>query len=651
MSTTARADDFYTGNRPPLLPSPLIKLPLGAVRPEGWIRQQMELMAEGFSGRLTEISQWCRFDGSAWASAKGEGEFGWEELPYWLRGFTALAYVLQDQRLIAEAQRWIDPILSSQDAEGWFGPRANRERPDLWPNMVAMFALRSHYEATGDERVIPLMTKYFRWQMTLPIERYLPESWQKWRGGDNLDSIYWLYNHTGEAWLLDLARLNHERTADWAGGIPTWHGVNITQGFREPGEYYQQTHDVRYLKATERNYDTAIGEYGQAPGGMFGADENCRPGYTDPRQAAETCSMAEIMNSFEMLLAITGDPAWADRCEEVAFNSLPASQMPDYKGLHYLTAPNMVQLDKENKSPGVQNGGCMLAYNPHDYRCCQHNIAFAWPYFAERLWMATPGNGLAAVFYAPSEVKARVGKGAEVRITETTDYPFGETVEFRLAMAGTAQFPLMLRIPAWCERARIKVNGKAVKLATRPSSWATLKRIWHDDDVVTLEFPMAIRVKTWEKNKSAVSVYRGPLAYSLRIGERWARFGGTDEWPAFEVFPTTPWNYGLVLDARDPDASFEVHRKPGALAKQPFDVNAAPIEITAKARKIPAWQMEGGLVGQLQQSPAKSAEPVETITLIPMGCARLRISAFPIVGDGADAHEWKAASQEVTTLQ
>ena len=275
-----------------------------------------------------------------------------------------------------------------------------------------------------------------------------------------------------------------------------------------------------------------------------------------------------------------------------------------------------------------------------------------WPLMnLVRLWMATSGNGLAAVFYAPSEVKARVGKGAEVRITETTDYPFGETVEFRLAMAGTAQFPLMLRIPAWCERARIKVNGKAVKLATRPSSWATLKRIWHDDDVVTLEFPMAIRVKTWEKNKSAVSVYRGPLAYSLRIGERWARFGGTDEWPAFEVFPTTPWNYGLVLDARDPDASFEVHRKPGALAKQPFDVNAAPIEITAKARKIPAWQMEGGLVGQLQQSPAKSAEPVETITLIPMGCARLRISAFPIVGDGADAHEWKAASQEVTTLQ
>jgi len=633
MPTTTRANDFYTGNRAPLLPSPLIELPIGAVRPEGWLRHQMELMAQGFSGRLTEISQWCRFDGSAWASPKGEGEFGWEELPYWLRGFSALAYVLQDQRLIAEAQRWIDPILSSQDAEGWFGPRANRERPDLWPNMVAMYALRSHYEATGDERVIPLMTKYFRWQMTLPIERYLPESWQKWRGGDNLDSIYWLYNRTGEAWLLDLARLNHERTADWAGGIPTWHGVNITQGFREPGEYYQQTRDSRYLKATERNYETVIGEYGQAPGGMFGADENCRPGYTDPRQAAETCSMAEIMNSFEMLLTITGDTAWADRCEEVALNSLPASQTPDYKGLHYLTAPNMVQLDKENKSPGLQNGGCMLAYDPHGYRCCQHNVAFGWPYFAERLWMATPGNGLAAVFYAPSEVKARVGKGTEVRISETTDYPFGETVEFRLAMAETAQFPLMLRIPGWCEGARIKVNGKVVKLATRPSSWATLKRTWRNGDVVTLELPMAIRVKTWEKNKSAVSVYRGPLAYSLRIGERWSRFGGTDEWPAFEVFPTTPWNYGLVVDARDPAASFEVHRRPGPLAKQPFDINAAPIEIAAKARKIPAWQMEGGLVGQLQQSPVKSAEPVETVTLIPMGCARLRISAFPTIAE------------------
>jgi hypothetical protein len=497
--------------------------------------------------------------------------------------------------------------------------------------MLALYALRAYYDVTRDRRVITLMTKYFRWQMALPLERFLPGSWQKWRGGDNLDSIYWLYNRTGAEWLLDLARVNHERTADWAGGIPTWHGVNLSQGFREPAEYYQQTRDARYLAAAVRNYDRVMGEYGQVPGGMFGADENCREGYRDPRQAAETCSMAEFMHSFEMLLRITGDPVWADRCEEVAFNSLPASQTPDYRGLHYLTAPNMVQLDQENHSPGVQNGGCMLAYNPHDYRCCQHNIAFGWPYLARSLWMATPGNGLAAALYAPCQVTAQVGDGARVRIREETDYPFGEVVEFRMSAPKPARFPLSLRIPAWCARARIKVNGKAMQVAAAPSSWAKVQRTWRDGDVVRLELPMAVRVKLWDKNQGAASVSRGPLTYSLKIGQKWARFGGTDEWPAFEVFPTTPWNYGLVLDARRPAKSFAVTKKAGPLASQPFDIAAAPIELTVKARRIPAWGLDNGLCATLPPSPVNSHEPVETVTLIPMGCARLRISAFPVV--------------------
>ncbi|UCH35389.1 MAG: glycoside hydrolase family 127 protein [Armatimonadota bacterium] len=645
MPSTTRANDFYVGNRAPLLPSPLIKLPAGSVRPEGWLRHQLDLMAQGFSGRLIDISQWCRFEGSAWADAKGNGEFGWEELPYWLKGFTSLAYALHDERLIAEAQRWLEPIIASQDADGYFGPRVNREAPDLWPNMIALYALRTHYEATADERVISLMTKYFRWQAALPIERFLPGSWQQWRGGDNLDSIYWLYNRTGESWLLDLARVNHERTADWTGGIPTWHGVNVCQGFREPGEYYQQSGDRRYLQATQRNYDTIMREYGQVPGGMFGADENCRPGYTGPRQAAETCSMAELMHSSEMLARITGDPLWADRCEEVAFNSLPASQTPDYKGLHYLTAPNMVQLDRENKSPGLQNAGCMLAYDPTSYRCCQHNIAFAWPYFAEHLWMATPSNGLAAVLYAPSEVTAKAGPGAEVRIAETTDYPFGETVEFRLATNRPAQFPLLLRVPGWCERPRVEINGEPLEVLAHPSCWIAIERTWRDGDVLRLTLPMTVRVRVWEQNNNAVSVSRGPLTYSLRIGERWARYGDSDEWPAYEVFPTTPWNYGLIVDMQNPARSFEVIEKPGPLPGQPFDVEAAPVQLSAKARRIPEWRMDGGLVGELQMSPAKTSEAVESVTLVPMGCGRLRIAAFPTVSDGPDAHEWVAAPE------
>ncbi|HUW19530.1 MAG TPA: beta-L-arabinofuranosidase domain-containing protein [Sedimentisphaerales bacterium] len=652
MPPADKTNSFYVSNRPPLEPSPLIKLPIGSIKAKGWLRRQLELETEGTIGHLTELSKWCKAEGNAWLSPEGEGHSGWEELPYWLKGFGDLGYVLKDERIIKEARVWIEGILSSQREDGWFGPRLNLTkqggRPDLWPNMIALNCLQSYYEYTGDKRVLCLMTNYFRWQLSVPDADFLPASWQKRRAGNNLESVYWLYNRTGEKWLLDVAQKIHEHTDNWTDGIASWHGVNIAQCFRQPGVYYVQAKDPRFIRAAERNYETVMGLYGQVPGGMFGADENCRKGYDDPRQGAETCSIVEFMHSFEMLLKITGNPLWADRCEYAAFNSFPASRPPNLKGLHYLTAPNMIQLDRHNKSPGVQNRGCMLAYSayPETYRCCQHNVSHGWPYYAEELWLATPDNGLCASLYCACEVEARVGDGTTVKIVETTEYPFSEKVTLKISTPRQVRFPLYLRIPRWCREPKIKVNGKPVEGAFEPLSYAVIEREWASGDAVEIEFPARIAVYVWEKNKKSVSVNRGPLTFSLKIGEKWVRYDGnstnsrkwvecgdTYKWPAYEVYPTTPWNYGLVVDPVNPANCFEVVRRPGPVAGQPFTPEAAPIELRAKARKLPEWTLDNlGLVGKLPDSPVRSEAPIETVTLIPMGCARLRISAFPTTG-------------------
>jgi hypothetical protein len=169
-----------------------------------------------------------------------------------------------------------------------------------------------------------------------------------------------------------------------------------------------------------------------------------------------------------------------------------------------------------------------------------------------------------------------------------------------------------------------------------------IKRQWANGDVVKLQLPMRLTGKTWDKNHHAVSVNFGPLSFSLKIDERWSRFGSNPTWPEFEVFPSTPWNYGLVLNNRTADASFKIVRKPMGPAADPFTQAGTPIEIRAPAKRIPAWQIDSdGLAGKLQDSPVKSDEPTETITLIPMGAARLRISMFPVVGHGSDAVDWK----------
>jgi hypothetical protein len=662
--TTAKYD-HYVANRAPLAPSPVVRLPMGAVRAAGWLKRQLELQADGFHGHLTEISGFLNKKNNAWLSKTGQGERGWEEVPYWFKGFLGCAYLLDEERMIQEANVWIEGALNSQQEDGWFGPDKGRTgaatdlkgRDDLWPNMIMLFCLQTYYERTSDPRVLKLMEEYFRYLSTVPEEKFLGGYWPAMRGGDQLYSILWLYNITGQPWLLDLAHKTHRRTARWdtvtdtpGREIVNWHNVNIAQAFREPAVYWMLSQNAGHLAATEQVWGKIRELYGQVPGGMFGADENTRPGYNGPRQAIETCGIAEEMLSDGLLISMTGDPAWAERCEKAAFNSYPASMTADLKALRYLTAPNQPQSDHTNKAPGVQNGGPMFHMNPHDHRCCQHNSGHSWPYFTQHLWYAAPGNGLAAYLYAPCEVQAQVADGVTAKIVEDTRYPFEEQITFKVSLPETAAFPLYLRIPAWCDQAQLTLNGEPVPATLPAGKLAKIERTWKDGDQLVLALPMQVKLTTWTGNRGTVSVNRGPLTYSLQIKEEYKRHGGTDEWPAWDIFPGSPWNYGLVLSDAGP-ATFQVVQADWPADNQPFGSEAVPVRLTAKAKRIPHWILDPrGCVNEIIQQPVKSAEPEETVTLIPMGAARLRISAFPVIGSGPEAQEWPEPQQPKPSL-
>ncbi|MET9223271.1 RICIN domain-containing protein [Streptomyces sp. NPDC003300] len=619
---------LYAPNAAPLAPTAFLRLPPGAVTARGWLDGQLRLQLAGLCGRYADISHFLAMDNSGWAHPD---RAGWEEVPYWLRGYVDLAVLTQDATALAAVRRWIDAIVATRQSDGFFGPTALRTSlgggPDFWPFLPLTWALRNWQEYSGDTRIIPLLSAFFRY-MNAQGPGAFNQSWVSVRWGDGLDSVFWLYNRTGESYLLDLADKIHAGGANWVNNLPSLHNVNIAQGFREPAQYALRSPSNALTQAAYQNYTAVMSAYGQFPGGGFAGDENARPGFGDPRQGFETCGIVEFMASHQLLARITGDPLWADRCEDLAFNSLPAALDPAGKGVHYITSANSVDLNNTPKTQGqFQNGFAMQSFQPgvDQYRCCPHNYGMGWPYFTEELWLATPDNGLAAAMYAPSSVTAKVADGTSVTITETTDYPFADTVTLKIAAPRALAFPLYLRVPGWCSAPRVTVNGQAVSAPSGPA-FTKISRTWNSGDTVTVQLPQQTTVRTWSANHGAVSVDHGPLTYALNIGENYVRYAGNAEFPEYEVHATTPWNYGLALDSGSPSFT----KSGGSLAANPFTHDGTPVRITVPARRIAEWKADGQqVVNPLQTSPARSTAAVETVTLIPMGAARLRISAFP----------------------
>lgn len=687
ITDTTITNSNYVSNRKPLIPSALIKLPVGNVKPESWLKESLLRQANGLMGNLSEISAWLQKENNAWLSEDGKGLWGWEEVPYWLKGFANTGYILNDQKMIEESKIWFEAVIKSQRPDGNFGPITISDKDssqDFWPNMIMLYCLQSYYEFSNDERIINLMRNYFNYQLSVPDEKLLSKIhyWQRIRGGDNLNSVIWLYNITGDKWLLDLAEKIHRVTAPWSkrkntldeiknwkgkkeniewpewfGDLIDWHNVNVAQAFREPAQYYLLSRSKNDLQAAYDNFEIIREHFGQVPGGMYGADENARPGYDDPRQGIETCGIVEQMNSNENLLRISGDIFWADHAEEVMFNSFHAAFLPDFKALRYITSPNMVLNDDKNHSPGIGNSGPFLMMNPFSSRCCQHNHGQGLAYYTENLWMATPDNGLAAVLYSASEVTAKVGKGENIKILCESNYPFEDDLNFKIELNSKVNFPLYFRIPNWCNAAKIYLNGKEINELPKAGKYFKITRTWNNNDQIKLHLPKQLLVSVWKKNHNSVSVNYGPLTFSLKIGEKyiknesdktavwdskWQKDADPEKWPAYEIHPTSAWNYGLILDTNNIYNSFTIETKNWPKDNYPFTLDSVPITIKAKGKQISNWKIDKyGLVAELQNSPVFSNEPEEQITLVPMGAARLRISSFPIIASDSTGYIWE----------
>ena len=594
------------------------------IKPAGWLKRQLQIQAEGLSGHLDQV--WPDVRDSGWL---GGGLNDWERGPYWLDGFIPMAYLLEDEELISRAKRYIDAILAGQQPDGWICPCSDEDRVhyDTWTVYLVTKVLILYYDCSGDERIPQVVYRVLKnYYELLDSGKIHLHHWSKYRWFECFIAIRFVYARYPEDWLLSLAKILKEQGTDYN---------TLTERWKRPlNEWTWETHIVNMslmLKAEAVSHEllgnpytdeaeklhAVLDAYNGTPVGLFTGDE-CLSGRS-PIQGTELCAAVDMMYSYELLFAHTGDSKWAERLEVVAFNALPATISDDMWTHQYDQMSNQIACQRfPGKSLFRTNNSeaHLFGLEPH-YGCCTANFSQGWPKLACSAFMHQ-GDTVINVVPIPSELKTE-----DLSVSLETNYPFENS--FRYTLSARKGFTFKIRIPGFARN--LRVNGETAENCGE----LTFAVGAGEDRVITVSFDT---VPYLEKRpydlytvKCGCLVFSVPVAYEKKMYE-YERNGVERKFPYcdYEYIPQSDWNYAYA------DASLTLEHR--GVSEIPFSSENPPVVIRANVRQIP-WGLEDGYETVCAKVP-ESREPIsdrQEILLYPYGCAKLRMTEIPLLNE------------------
>ena len=598
-------------------------------RPAGWVKKQLEIQAAGLAGNLDKV--WRDVRDSAWIGGTADG---WERVPYWLDGFIDLAWLLDDADMQARAKRYVDGILAQQKPDGWLCPCSDEERAtyDMWSLFLLGKVLLVWEHRTGDDRIFPALYKAYR-QLPDHLRRNPLFRWGRARWFEGLIPIAYLYRKTGEAWLPELVELLREQGMDFQEKLRNWrwtekekewtfeaHVVNCAMELHSE-LLYQAFHPETEDNGNAFAHDMLgkLLKYHGMANGHFTGDE-CLSGLS-PVQGTELCGVVEAMFSAELLLAATGDSAWGDYLETLAYNALPATCSEDMWTHQYDQQTNQIGCCiEENPVYSTNHPNANIFGLEPNFGCCTANFGQGWPKLSANTFLVKE-DGVTAALLLPGVLQT-VLAGREITLTQDTCYPFRDhgvlTVE---APEDGAEFTVRIRIPGFARSA--EVAGEAVA----PGTFWECRKVWKGKTV--LAWHLTFETETFTRPNGMQAVRRGPFLYSLPVAARWVMHeyeqdGVERKFPYcdYELFAEEAWNYGF--------AGNEFQYEEQEMGEVPFSEKNPPCVIYTDMQQIP-WQLNENSVGVAAPLPesCKGIAPVERKKLIPYGCTKLRMTEMP----------------------
>ena len=607
------------------------QLPAGMVKPEGWLRRQLEIQAEGLSGHLDLI--WPDIRESRWIGGDREG---WERVPYWLDGFIPLAFLLDDAELKRRAKRYVDAILEGQDEDGWICPctKEEREHYDVWAAFLICKVLALYADCAQDGRIEEAVYRAMK-QLLSHICVHTLFNWAAARWYECLIPLWWLYERRPEKWMLDLAavleaegmdyeklydRFSFERPKARRYWTQLNHVVNTAMALKCRALMSRMTGEDPDAFALYM-YQTVM-KHNSMPTGHFTGDE-CLSG-DGATQGSECCSVAEAMYSCEVLLAESGNAFWGDLLEKEAFNCLPATTTADMWAHQYVQMTNQISAKRlpDEAVPFNSNSGeaNMFGLEPN-FGCCTANFNQAWPKFAMSAIMKTE-KGFAVNLPVPCALRTE-WNGRAISIRVISDYPFRDGAELEVTAEEPVECEITVRIPGTAKSA---VLGEKQE---QPGSFAVAGKSWKGTKRIPLRLEM--EEKLISRPGGAAALTRGPLVFSLPVRARvrkleYTRDGVERKAPYcdYEMLPDSAWNYAFC------SADFETEF--AEIGDYPFSPQKPPIRIKTKMMPI-VWEERDGICAEAPRQPQSAGEP-EEIRLQPYGCTDLRMTEMPCVGIG-----------------